>query len=31
MELLERVTGQRLTAEPYLTYLRTKFGEIYAL
>ena len=31
MELLERVTGRRLTAEPYLTYLRTKFGEIYAL
>lgn len=31
MELLERVTGQRLTAEPYLAYLRAKFGEIYAL
>ena len=31
MELLERVTGQRLTAEPYLAYLRSKFGEIYAL
>jgi carboxypeptidase Taq len=31
MELLERVTGRRLTAEPYLAYLRTKFGEIYAL
>jgi len=31
MELLERITGQRLTAEPYLAYLRTKFGEIYAL
>ncbi len=31
MELLERVTGRRLTAEPYLQYLRDKFGEVYAL
>jgi carboxypeptidase Taq len=28
-ELLRRVTGQPLTLEPYLTYLRTKYGEIY--
>lgn len=30
-ELLERVTGKRLTAQPYLHYLRAKFGEIYNL
>jgi carboxypeptidase Taq len=31
MELLERVTGNRLTAEPYVQYLQHKFGEIYGL
>jgi len=31
MELLQRVTGQGLTPEPYLHYLRAKFGEVYEL
>ena len=31
MELLERITGSGLAAEPYLRYLRTKFGEIYGI
>ncbi len=31
MELLTRVTGSGLTAQPYLEYLRAKFGEIYRL
>jgi carboxypeptidase Taq len=31
MELLERVTGAGLSPEPYLTYLQTKYGEIYGL
>jgi carboxypeptidase Taq len=31
MELLQRVTGQGLTPEPYLRYLRAKFGEVYEL
>lgn len=30
-ELLKRATGRALTAEPYVTYLRTKFGDIYGL
>jgi carboxypeptidase Taq len=30
-ELLRRATGQALTPEPYLRYLRRKFGEIYGL
>lgn len=30
-ELLERVTGRPLTAEPYLRYLKTKFGALYGL
>lgn len=30
-ELLERVTGQPLTIEPYMKYLREKFGELYEL
>ncbi|MCL4559971.1 MAG: carboxypeptidase M32 [Chloroflexi bacterium] len=30
-ELVQRVTGSRIDPEPYLRYLRTKFGEIYAL
>jgi carboxypeptidase Taq len=31
IELLQRVTGQGLTPEPYLRYLRAKFGEVYEL
>jgi len=30
-EVLERATGARLTPEPYLHYLREKFGEIYGV
>ncbi len=30
-ELLERVTGQGLSLEPYMNYLREKYGEIYGL
>ena len=30
-ELIKRATGSDLTPEPYLNYLRTKFGEIYEL
>jgi carboxypeptidase Taq len=30
-ELIKRATGRDLTPEPYLAYLRSKFGEIYAL
>ena len=30
-ELVERVTGRPLDTEPYLRYLRTKFGELYGL
>lgn len=30
-ELLQRVTGQDLTIEPYIRYLRTKYGELYDL
>ncbi len=30
-ELLERATGRRLTAEPYIAYLQSKFGELYGL
>jgi carboxypeptidase Taq len=30
-ELLERVTGRALDPEPYLRYLRSKFGELYGL
>ena len=29
--LIERVTGQPLTIEPYMRYLRTKYGELYDL
>jgi carboxypeptidase Taq len=31
VELLSRLTGSGLTAQPYLRYLRDKFGEIYKL
>lgn len=30
-ELIERATGRPLETGPYIRYLRTKFGEIYAL
>ncbi len=30
-ELAQRITGRPLTWEPYLHYLRTKYGEIYGL
>ena len=30
-ELIERVSGGPLTIEPYIRYLRTKFGELYDL
>jgi carboxypeptidase Taq len=30
-ELVQRVTGSPLTIEPYITYLRTKYGELYSL
>jgi carboxypeptidase Taq len=30
-ELIERVTGGPLTIEPYMEYLRRKYGELYAL
>lgn len=30
-ELIEKVTGQPLTIEPYINYLKTKYGELYDL
>jgi carboxypeptidase Taq len=30
-ELIKRVTGRELTIEPYINYLRTKYGELYNL
>ncbi len=30
-ELIERVTGRPLTIEPYMRYLRQKYGELYQL
>jgi len=30
-ELLERITGQTLSAHPYLKYLQKKFGDVYGL
>jgi carboxypeptidase Taq len=30
-ELVERITGGSLTIEPYVRYLRTKYGEMYSL
>jgi carboxypeptidase Taq len=30
-ELAVRATGQRLTAEPYVNYLQTKYGDIYGM
>lgn len=31
MELVERVTGGPMSIEPYIRYLRTKYGELYRL
>jgi carboxypeptidase Taq len=31
MELIERTTGAPLSPEPYLRYLKGKYGEIYRL
>ena len=31
IELLQRVVGGGLSAQPYLRYLESKFGEIYGL
>jgi carboxypeptidase Taq len=30
-ELLERVTGKKLSIDPYLRYLTQKFGPLYSL
>jgi carboxypeptidase Taq len=30
-ELLERITGEGLNAQPYIDYLKSKYGEIYGL
>ena len=30
-ELVEKATGGPLSIEPYLTYLKTKYGELYKL
>jgi carboxypeptidase Taq len=30
-ELIERITGEPLTIDPYIRYLRRKFGELYTL
>ncbi|GGO26940.1 carboxypeptidase M32 [Deinococcus humi] len=30
-ELVERATGQAMTVEPYLNYLREKYGELYGV
>ena len=30
-ELIERVTGRSLRIEPYIHYLRSKYGELYSL
>ncbi|HEX7021703.1 MAG TPA: hypothetical protein VF171_02525, partial [Trueperaceae bacterium] len=30
-EIVERATGKPMTVEPYLKYLRGKFGELYGL
>jgi carboxypeptidase Taq len=30
-ELVQRVTGGPLRTEPYVNYLRTKYGELYAV
>lgn len=30
-ELMQKITGSKITPEPYMRYLDTKFGEIYSL
>ena len=30
-ELVERATGEPMSIEPYIAYLRTKYGELYRL
>jgi carboxypeptidase Taq len=30
-DLVQRITGRSLTIEPYIHYLKTKFGELYRL
>ena len=30
-EVIERATGESMTIEPYINYLRTKYGELYSL
>ena len=30
-ELIEHVTGESLTVEPYINYLKAKYGELYAM
>jgi carboxypeptidase Taq len=30
-ELMERVTGRALTPEPWITYVRLKFGALYGV
>ena len=30
-ELFERVTGEQMSAQPYIAYLRSKYGELYDL
>ncbi|MCH8274866.1 MAG: carboxypeptidase M32 [Armatimonadetes bacterium] len=30
-ELIQKITGQQIDSEPYIRYLRSKFGEIYKL
>ena len=30
-ELVQRITGSKITPEPYMRYLNKKFGEVYNL
>ena len=30
-EIVERATGSEITIEPYINYLKTKYGELYQL
>ncbi len=30
-EIIQRATGRPLSIEPYIRYLRTKYGELYPL
>jgi Zn-dependent M32 family carboxypeptidase len=29
MEIVEQVTGKSMTTEPYIRYLKKKYGELY--